>query len=68
MILYITIEGDIVFLNKYNAMNKKNYQGPLDKYFKTKTMQRLKGKGLFCGMDHVGVDMLRPRVLGKYIK
>lgn len=50
-----------MLLEKYNKMYKNNYAGPLDKYFKTKTMQRLKGKGLFCGMDYVGVEMLRPR-------
>ena len=27
----------------------------------TKTLQRLKGKGLFCGMDYVNIDMIKPR-------
>lgn len=49
-----------MLVEKYNAMHKNNYTGPLDKYFDTKTLQRLKGKGLFCGMDHVKHEMLRP--------
>lgn len=33
-----------MLVEKYNNFNV------LDKYFETKTLQRLKGKGLFCGM------------------
>lgn len=49
-----------MLVEKYNNLNKKNSNDVLDKYFGTKTLQRLKGKGLFCGMDYVGIDSLRP--------
>lgn len=49
-----------MLVEKYNNLNRKNSNDILDKYFKTKTLQRLKGKGLFCGMDYVGIDSLRP--------
>ena len=50
-----------MLVEKYNNLNKQNSNPALDKYFETKTLQRLKGKGLFCGMDYVGIDSLRPR-------
>lgn len=43
-----------MLVEKYNNFNV------LDKYFETKTLQRLKGKGLFCGMDYVEIDSLIP--------
>lgn len=49
-----------MLVEKYNNLNKKNSNDALDKYFETKTLQRLKGKGLFCGMDYVGINSLRP--------
>jgi len=49
-----------MLVEKYNNLNKQNSNDILDKYFETKTLQRLKGKGLFCGMDYVGIDSLRP--------
>ena len=49
-----------MLVEKYNNLNKTNSNDVLDKYFETKTLQRLKGKGLFCGMDYVGIDSLRP--------
>lgn len=49
-----------MLVEKYNKLNKQNSNNILDKYFKTKTLQRLKGKGLFCGMDYVGIETLRP--------
>ena len=49
-----------MLVEKYNKLNKENTSNILDKYFNTKTLQRLKGKGLFCGMDYMGIDMLRP--------
>ena len=49
-----------MLVEKYNNLNKQNSNDILDKYFETKTLQRLKGKGLFCGMDYVGIDNLRP--------
>ena len=43
-----------MLVEEYNSMHKAGYRGPLEKYFKTKTLQRLKGKGLFvewiCGI------------------
>lgn len=49
-----------MLVEKYNNLNKKYSNSILDKYFKTKTLQRLKGKGLFCGMDYVGIKSLIP--------
>lgn len=46
--------------DKYNKLNNETASSILDKYFETKSLQRLKGKGLFCGMDYVGIDKLRP--------
>lgn len=50
-----------MLVEEYNALNKENYQGQLDKYFNTVSLQRLKGKGMFCGMDFVTLDKLKPR-------
>lgn len=50
-----------MLVEKYNNLNKQNSNSTLDKYFTTKTLQRLKGKGLFCGMDYVGIKSLVPR-------
>ena len=47
-----------MLVEKYNNLNKENSNDTLDKYFETKTLQRLKGKGLFCGMDYVGINFL----------
>lgn len=49
-----------MLVEKYNNLNKQNSSSILDKYFETKTLQRLRGKGLFCGMDYVGIESLRP--------
>lgn len=49
-----------MLVEKYNNLNKENSNDVLDKYFKTKTLQRLKGKGLFCGMDYVAINSIRP--------
>lgn len=49
-----------MLVEKYNDLNKQNSNTVLDKYFETKTLQRLKGKSLFCGMDYVGINNLRP--------
>lgn len=49
-----------MLVEKYNNLNMQNSNDALDKYFRTKTLQRLKGKGLFCGMDYVGIDSLKP--------
>lgn len=45
---------------QYNQLMKENTVINLDKYLKTKTMQRLKGRGQFCGMDYVGIKELNP--------
>ena len=31
-----------MLVEEYNSMHKAGYRGPLEKYFKTKTLQRLK--------------------------
>lgn len=49
-----------MLVEMYNNLNKQNSNDILDKYFKTKTLQRLKGKGLFCGMDYIGIDSIKP--------
>lgn len=49
-----------MLVEQYNNLNKENSNSVLDKYFNTKTLQRLQGKGLFCGMDYVGIKSLRP--------
>lgn len=50
-----------MLVEQYNELNKQNSNSTLDKYFSTKTLQRLKGKGLFCGMDYVGIESIKPR-------
>lgn len=49
-----------MLVEKYNGLNKQNSNNKIDKYLGTKTLQRLIGKGLFCGMDYVGIRELRP--------
>jgi hypothetical protein len=44
-----------MLLEKYNAMQKNNYSGPLDKYFETKTLQRIKAlrpREYYSRFDH----------------
>lgn len=53
-------------LERYNKLYRTNYPGKLDnskleRYFNTITLQRLKGRGMYCGMDYVGVPKLIPR-------
>jgi len=48
-----------MLVEKYNNLNKQNFNDVLDKYFQTKTLQKLKGKILFCGMNYVGINSLR---------
>lgn len=59
-----------MLVEQYNAMHRDYYykylekdidSTQLEKYFQTKTMQRLKGKGMFCGMDFVQMPKLKPR-------
>lgn len=52
-------------LERYNKLHRTNYPGKLDnsrleRYFQTKTLQKLKGRGMFCGMDYVGIKKLIP--------
>lgn len=44
----------------YNELNKENANRRIDKYLETKTLKRLQGKGIFCGMDYVGIKELVP--------
>ena len=49
-----------MLVNEYVNLSKQNSNGYLEKYFKTETLQRLKGKGFFCGMDYVSIDKIKP--------
>lgn len=49
-----------MLVKEYNKMMKENVTVNLDRYVRTKTMQKLKGRGLFCGMDYVGIKELIP--------
>ena len=51
-----------MLLERYNKMMRENAPVNLDRYAKTKTLQKLKGRGLFCGMDYVGIKELIPIV------
>ena len=52
--------GDIMLVEQYGAMTKENADSRLERYIKTDTLQRLQGKGLFCGMDYVNIKNLKP--------
>ena len=49
-----------MLVEKYNALNQERADERLKRYFKTKTLERLKGKGMFCGMDYTGIKRIRP--------
>ena len=49
-----------MLVEEYGAMTKEDADPRLERYIKTKTMQRLKGKGVFCGMDYVNIQKLKP--------
>lgn len=64
-----------MLVEQYNKMHREDYINllkkdgnisvgesilRLEKYFNTKTMQRLKSKGMFCGMDYVKMEKLKP--------
>ena len=49
-----------MLVEQYRELNKENSNEKIDKYFNTKTLKRLKGKGLFCGMDFVNIKLLKP--------
>lgn len=49
-----------MLVEQYGAMTKELADPRLERYINTKTMQRLKGKGVFCGMDYVNIPKLVP--------
>ena len=49
-----------MLVEEYGAMTKEDADPRLERYIKTKTMQRLKGKGVFCGMDYINIQKLKP--------
>lgn len=56
-----------MLVEQYNNLIKENAKlhqpeidQTLEKYFKTKTLQRLLGRGMFCGMDYVSIKELVP--------
>jgi hypothetical protein len=48
-------------VDQYIELYRSENTEILDKYDNTETMQRLKGKGYFCGMDYVGIKKLKPK-------
>lgn len=49
-----------MLVEQYGKLMQEGGDPRLDRYLGTKTMQRLKGKGTFCGMDYVGIPSLQP--------
>ena len=49
-----------MLVEQYGTMTKEDADPRLERYIQTKTMQRLKGKGVFCGMDYVNIQKLKP--------
>lgn len=49
-----------MLVEQYGTMTKENSDPRLERYIGTKTMQRLHGKGVFCGMDYINIDKLKP--------
>lgn len=49
-----------MLVQEYSKITKEDADSRIEKYIQTKTMQRLKGKGLFCGMDYVNIEKLKP--------
>lgn len=49
-----------MLVEKYGSMTKEKADPRIDRYLKTKTMQKLRGKGVFCGMDYVNLKNLKP--------
>lgn len=49
-----------MLVEKYNAMMCDNAPVNLDRYANTKSLRKLKGRGLFCGMDYVRIKDLIP--------
>ena len=49
-----------MLVEQYEAITKENADPRLERYIQTETMQRLQGKGVFCGMDYVNIQKLKP--------
>ncbi len=49
-----------MLVEQYGRMTKENADPRLERYIQTRTMQRLQGKGVFCGMDYVNIQKLKP--------
>lgn len=49
-----------MLVEKYSALNQERADKRLERYFKTKTLERLKGKEMFCGMNYTGIKIIRP--------
>ncbi len=50
-----------MLVEKYNELNRENANPKLDRYFQTKSLKRLGNIGVFCGMDYVAVQKLKPK-------
>ena len=49
-----------MLVQEYSEITKEDTDPRIERYIQTKTMQRLQGKGVFCGMDYVNIDKLKP--------
>ena len=49
-----------MLVEEYGKITKENSDSRLNRYIETQTMQRLQGKGTFCGMDYVNISKLKP--------
>lgn len=49
-----------MLVEEYSKLTKENSDPRLERYINTKTLKRLQGKGVFCGMDYVNIDKLKP--------
>ena len=49
-----------MLVQEYSEITKEDADPRIERYIQTKTMQRLQGKGVFCGMDYVNIDKLKP--------
>lgn len=60
LLLFYIFRGYTMLVEQYGQMTKEDADPRLERYIKTKTMQRLQGKGVFCGMDYVNIEKLKP--------
>ncbi len=49
-----------MLVEQYGKMTKECADPRLERYIQTKTMRRLQGKGVFCGMDYVNLKEIKP--------